>query len=115
MVKRGDIWWADLEEPRKSEPGYARPVLIIQSDAFTQSRLQTVLAVVLTSNLRRARDRGNVLLPAGRSGLSRDSVANVTQIVTLDKSFLLERCGNLGGGLMKRVEDGLRLVLGLGD
>ncbi len=115
MVKRGDVWWADLEEPRKSEPGYARPVLIIQSDAFSRSRLQTVLAVVLTSNLRRAMDRGNVLLPARRSGLSRDSVANVTQIVTLDKSFLLECCGHISAELMKRVDEGLRLVLNLKD
>lgn len=99
--------------PRASEPGYLHPVLVIQSDPFNQSAIQTVLVALLTSNLRRSKARGNVLIPATELGLAKDSVVNVTQIATLDKAYLVERCGNLDENLLKKVDEGLRLVMGL--
>ena len=96
-----------------SEPGYRRPVLVVQSDAFNRSRIQTVVTVVLTSNLRLVEAPGNVLVPAMTSGLPKDSVANVSQIITVDRTFLVELVGRLRGRLLSSIEDGLRLVLGL--
>jgi mRNA interferase MazF len=113
VIERGEVWWADLGEPEGSEPGYRRPVIIVQSDAFNRSRLRTVVAVVLMSNLRLVEAPGNVLVPAKASGLPKDSVANVSQVVTLDRDFLLERAGRLRGQPMKDLDSGLRLVLGL--
>ena len=112
-VERGQVWWADLEEPRGSEPGFRRPLLIVQDDAFNRSRIRTVVAVVVTSNLRLLDAPGNVLLPAKTSGLPKDSVANVSQVITLDRDFLVEPVGKIIGRMLKDVEDGLRLVLGL--
>ena len=111
MIARGEIWWADLEEPRGSAPGFRRPVVIVQSDAFNRSRIQTVLVVTVTSNLRLLDAPGNVLLPARTSGLSRDSVANVSQIVTLDRSVLTERVGQVAQPELASISRGLRLVL----
>lgn len=113
VVERGEVWWADLGEPDGSEPGYRRPVIIVQSDAFNRSRLRTVIAVVLMGNLRLLEAPGNVLIPAKASGLPKASVANVSQLVTLDRDFLLERAGRLRGQPMKDLESGLRLVLDL--
>lgn len=113
MTRRREIWWADLDDPRGSEPGYRRPVLIVQADAFNRSRLPTVLAVALTSNTRLIDAPGNVLLPARETGLPKDSVANVTQVVTLDETCLTERSGRLPPKRMARVDAGLRLVLDL--
>lgn len=113
VVHRGEIWWADLGEPDGSEPGFRRPVMIVQSDAFNQSRLRTVIAVVLTANLKLVDAPGNVLVPAKASGLSKDSVANVTQVITLDMDFLTENAGRVRGRLLKDIDNGLRLVLGL--
>ncbi len=113
VVERGSVWWAELPDPRGSEPGYRRPVLIVQADAYNRSYLPTVIAVVLTSNLHLMDAPGNVLVPAGASGLPRDSVANVTQTVTLDRDYLVEQAGRLPSTLMKTVGDGLRQVLGL--
>lgn len=110
---RGEVWWADLPAPQGSGPGFKRPVLIVQSDHFNRSRIQTVLAVVLTSNLRLVNAPGNVLLASSKSGLPKDSVANVSQIITIDKSSLLEMAGKLEAGPMAAVEDGLRVILGL--
>ena len=110
---RGDVWWADLPEPTGSEPGYRRPLLIVQSDTFNRSRLQTCVAVVLTANIRLVDAPGNVLIPARASGLPRDSVANVTQVITIDRGVLTERLGRLPKGLVNQVDDGLRLVLNL--
>lgn len=112
-VRRGEIWWADLNEPRGSEPGYRRPLLIVQDDGFNRSRISTVLAVVVTSNLRLVDAPGNVLIPAKAAGLPGDSVANVSQIVTLDREFLDERVGRLPTRYMAAVDAGLKLVLGL--
>ena len=113
VVQRGDVWWADLGEPRGSEPGIRRPLLVVQSDAFNRSRIGTVVAVVLTSNLRLLDAPGNVLVPRRASGLPRDSVANVSQIVTVDRDALAESAGTLGADLLSEVEAGLRLVLSL--
>jgi mRNA interferase MazF len=113
VVERGQIWWADLAEPAGSEPGFRRPLLIVQSDAFNRSRLRTVVAVVLTSNVRLLAAPGNVLIPAKVAGLPRDSVANVSQIITVDRGFLTEHVGRIRGQLLERVENGLRLVLDL--
>jgi mRNA interferase MazF len=113
VIRRGEIWWAGLPEPSASEPGYRRPVAIVQSDDFNRSRIRTVVAVVLTTNLRLEAAPGNVLLTARDTGLPRDSVVNVSQLVTLDKTFLTERVGRLSYGVMLLVEVGIRTVLDL--
>lgn len=113
VVRRGDIWWTSLPEPAGSMPGFRRPVAIVQSDAFNLSRINTVLAVVITSNLRLANAPGNVLLSAKNTGLSKDSVANVSQVVTVDRAFLTEQIGALPSDLLLQLEEGLRLVLSL--
>ena len=113
MILRGQIWWADLDDPKASEPGYRRPVLIVQSNEFNRSRINTVIAVALTSNLRLAEAPGNVHLSAKKSGLPKDSVANISQILTLDKAFLLHKAGELEEESMQAVEDGIRLILSL--
>lgn len=113
VVERGDIWWADLEEPSGSEPGFRRPILIVQSDAFNRSRLQTVIAVILTSTIGLVDAPGNVLMPSKATGLPKDSVANVSQIITVDRAFLTERVSRIRGQLLKDLDSGLRLVLAL--
>ena len=113
VIERGEVWWADLGEPDGSEPGYRRPVVIVQSDAFNRSRIRTVIAVVLMTNLRLVEAPGNVLLPAKATGLPKDSVANVSQVITVDRDFLLERAGRIRGQLLQDVDKGLRLVLAL--
>jgi mRNA interferase MazF len=113
VIERGQVWWAELAPPKGSEPGYRRPVLVVQDDAFNRSRIRTVIAVALSSNLRLVDAPGNVLIPAKSSGLPKDSVANVSQIITVDKDFLTEPAGRLRGEMLKNVESGLRLVLSL--
>ena len=110
-IQRGEIWWADLPEPRRSEPGYRRPVLVVQADSFNRSRIQTAIVAVITGNLELARAPGNVLLPARSTGLPRDSVVNVSQLLTLDRTFLTEHAGTLPMRLQGSVDEGLRLVL----
>lgn len=110
-MQRGDIWWADLPDPSGSAPSFRRPVLLIQADAFTQSRIATVIAIVLSSNLRLASAPGNVLVRASESGLPKDSVVNVSQIITIDKIVLDEYTGHLPDRLLIEVEQGIRLVL----
>jgi len=112
-MERGEIWWAELPDPTASEPGFRRPVVIVQSNTFNRSRIRTIIAVVLTSNLRLAEAPGNVLISASDSGLSKDSVANVSQVITVDRTFLTERCGRLPGHLIRSIDEGLRLVLSL--
>jgi mRNA interferase MazF len=112
-MKRGEIWWATLPAPSGSGPGYRRPILIVQSNDFNRSRIATIIAVVITSNTRLVQAPGNVLLPRKTSNLPRDSVANVSQLVTLDKRFLIERIGVLPQNYVEQVEAGLRLVLSL--
>ena len=113
VIQRGEIWWTSLPEPAGSEPGYRRPVLVLQSDDFNRSRIATVIVLVITSNTRLAQAPGNVFLPQKLTGLPKDSVANVSQIVTVDKGFLTDRIGVLPPNLMEQIEKGLRLVLHL--
>ena len=112
-MERGDIWWAQLPDPVASEPCFRRPVVIVQSNAFNRSRIRTAIAVVLTSNLRLAEAPGNVLLPASESGLPKDSVINVSQVITVDREFLTEKCGRVPLRLLRSIDEGLRLVLSL--
>ena len=113
MIRRGEIWWANLPPPVGSEPGFRRPVLVMQTDTFNQSGIATVVAVVFTSNLRLAGAPGNVLCRRQETGLSNDSVANVSQIVALDKRWFASRVSKVSPALLSEIEDGLRLLLGL--
>ena len=108
---RGEIWWAEISAPSGSEPGFRRPLLVVQADAFNTSRIATTVVVVLTSNLRLVEAPGNVLIPAEGSGLPKDSVANVSQLITVDKKILVDRVGKLPARFMRAVTDGLRIVL----
>jgi len=112
-MKRGEIWWASLPDPAGSGPGYRRPVLVIQSRPFNESRIATVVVAVITTNLAVGEAPGNVRLAKSASGLPKPSVANVSQIITIDKSVLTEKVKSLPGALMQRIDDGLRLVLAL--
>lgn len=112
-MRRGEIWWATLPEPNGSGPGYRRPVLIVQADAFNRSQIATVVVAVVSSNLPLAEAPGNVLVKAKRSGLPRDSVVNVSQLLTLDRGLLTQKMKSLGGMEMAQVEHGLRMVLDL--
>ena len=111
MIKRGEVWWADLGDPRGSEPGYIRPVLIISDNRYNASRLQTVTIVVMSTNTRLAELPGNVFVPSSVSGLPHDSVANVTQIATVDREALTDRTGHLPDWVLEQVGDGVRLAL----
>ena len=110
---RGEIWWASLSEPAGSEPGYRRPVLIIQADEFNQSNIRTVVCAAFTSNLGLARAPGNVHLPARASGLPKPSVVNVSQLLSVDKRRLTNRIKSLDAKRMLLIDEGLRLVLNL--
>lgn len=113
MIRRGEIWWASLPEPQGSEPGYRRPLVIVQADTFNRSGIRTVIGVVLTTNLQLANAPGNVLLESRRTGLPRDCVANVSQMITADRGVLTERVGALPVSLLEKIEAGLRQVLDL--
>jgi len=112
VIAQGEIWWADLGEPLGSEPGFRRPVIVVQGDSFNRSRISTVVCVPLTSNLRWAGAPGNVALGTDITGLPKDSVANVSQLVTLDKTSLTERVGSLPDGKIELILAGIDLVLG---
>jgi len=112
VISQGDVWWADLPEPAGSGPGFRRPVVVVQADTFNQSALQTAVCVALTSNTRWADAPGNVLLTARATGLPRDSVANVSQIVTLDRATLSERVGRVSRSKLELVLGGIELMLG---
>jgi mRNA interferase MazF len=111
-IRQGDIWWADLAGPVGSAPGYRRPVVVIQCDALNRSRLATVVCVPLTSQLEWADAPGNVLLSKKITGLSKDSVANVSQVATVDKSFLVEYIGQLSAKTFPVVLAGIDIILG---
>lgn len=112
-MNRGDIWWARLPEPFGSEPGFHRPVLIIQSDRLNRSRISTVVAAAITRSLRLRSAPGNLYLPQGTGGLSHDSVVNVSQLVTLDRRRLSNPIGHIPPAMLRELDDGLRLVLAL--
>jgi len=112
VISQGEIWWADLPAPSGSSPGFRRPVVIVQGDGLNRSRIATVICVPLTSNIRWAEAPGNVLLSTRSTGLPKESVANVSQIVTLDKSLLTERAGKLAKQTLALVLSGIDVVLG---
>lgn len=112
-MRRGEIWWAELPVPGGSEPGYRRPVLVVQSDDFNRSRIRTVLALAITTNLNLAAAPGNVSLARRATALRKRSVINVSQVVTLDKRFLARRIDRVSDAVLEEVEEGLRLVLGI--
>jgi mRNA interferase MazF len=112
-VKRGEVWWASLGEPRGSEPGYQRPIVIISANAFNRSAIQTVIVTVVTSNLRLVEAPGNFSVSKEDSGLSKESVVNVSQLLTLDKSFLVEKIKTLPKKKILSLNEGIKLSLGL--
>jgi mRNA interferase MazF len=110
-IAQGEIWWADLAEPVGSEPGYRRPVIVVQGDPLNRSRIATTVVAPLTSNMEWAGAPGNVSLPAELTGLTRDSVANVSQIVTLDRKALTERVSKLPRNKMDLIISGIDIVI----
>lgn len=112
-MRRGEIWWAAVPAPSGSGPGFRRPVLIVQSNPFNESRIATVIVAVVTSNLGLAEAPGNVRISKSDSGLSKPSVVNVSQVLTLDRKLLTKCVRPLSGDALRRVDEGLRLVMGL--
>ncbi len=113
VIRRGQLYWLDLGQPRGSGPGYERPAIVIQDDNFNKTKLKTVVVALLTTNLRIANMDGNVLLTPRPGGLEKLSVVNVTQIYTVDKSDLIELIGIATRSEMEQVDRGLKLVLSL--
>ena len=112
VISQGEVWWADIGEPIGSAPGFRRPVIVIQSDAVNRSRIGTVVCVPLTSNLKWANAPGNVLLKCALTGLPKDSVANVSLVVSLDRDQLTERSGRLPRRQLEAILSGLDVILG---
>ena len=112
-MKRGELWWAALPAPAGSAPGYRRPVVIVQANPLNESRIATVMAVAVTSNLALADAPGNVRMTRSESGLSKASVVNVSQVVTIDRTLVTQRIRALPGDVMRAVDEGLRMVLAL--
>lgn len=112
-MKRGDVWWADLGEPRGSQPAFRRPIILVQDDLLTESQLATVMIVPMTTNLQRAVAAGNVLLQPKETGLPVASVALVCQVMTIDKAWLSDQAGTLSRRAVRLIDSGLRLALGL--
>ncbi len=112
-MNRGEIWWASLEDPKGSEPGFRRPVVVISSNDFNLSKIKTVLVAVVTSNLRLSDAPGNFELSKKGSGLSRASVVNISQLITIDKLFLTDKVGKLTNKQIEQLNDGLKLVLSI--
>ncbi len=113
MITRGSIYWADLGDAIGSRPAKRRPVLVVSSDPYNQSKLATIVVAAITTNTSLAAIPGNVFLPLGVSGLTRDSVVNVTALATLNKTDLSKQSGVVPLSLMNDVERGLKRVLGL--
>ena len=111
---RGEVWWADLGIPVGREPGFRRPVVIIQDDAFNRSRINTTIVTVITSNLNLSDAPGNVYLESNETGLPKDGVVNISQIVTIDKQRLMEKVCMLPPSSMSEIEYGIKTVLNIG-
>ena len=112
-MRRGEVWWAELDAPGGSEPAGRRPVLVVQADSFNASRIDTVLVAVITTNMRMAEPPGNVRIPRRTAGMVTESVVNVSQVATIDKDALVKRAGRMPTSLMAEIDAGLRLVLEL--
>ena len=113
MIRRGDIWWAELADPRGSESGFRRPVVVVQADSFNRSQIGTVVVAAISSNLDLAEAPGNVAVSRRDSRLPRNSVVNVSQLLTLDRRFLAKRVSHLPGQVIEEIDSGLRLILSL--
>ena len=111
VINQGDVFWVELEEPSGSEPGYRHPHVVIQNNVFNQSRINTVVVCVLTSNLKRAEAPGNILLEKGEANLPKQSIVNISQIFTVDKQALDEKIGTLSLKRVRQILDGLDLLL----
>ena len=112
VVAQGEVWWADLADPVGSAPGFRRPVVVVQADALNRSQLPTVVCIVMTSNLHWSGAPGNIVVRAEQTGLNRDSVVNVSQVVTIDKRQLTERVGRLSKRHMEAIFSGIDLIMG---
>lgn len=110
-IRQGDVYWVDFGTPRGSEPGFRHPHVVIQNNVFNASRINTVLVCALTSNLKWAKAPGNILLKKGEGNLPKDSVINVSQIETIDKSFLIEKIGALSPSRVRQIIEGIRLLI----
>lgn len=110
-IRQGDVYWIDLDDPGGSEPGYHHPHVVVQNNLFNVSKIGTVVVCALTSNLKRAEAPGNVLLEKGEANLKKDSVVNVTQLVTVDKSDLIEQIGTLSPTRVRQIVDGIKLLI----
>lgn len=111
VINQGDVFWLDLGEPLGSEPGYKRPYVVVQNNLFNQSRINTVVVCVVTSNLKRGTAPGNVLLQKGEANLPKPSVVNISQLVTVDKSRLIDKIGQLSSERIEQILDGINLLL----
>ena len=112
-MKKGEVWWASLGDPRGSEPGFKRPVIIVSANEFNKSTIKTVIVAVITSNLRLAEAPGNFSVSKKDSGLAKESVVNISQLLTLDKSFLVEKSKKIPELKLIRLNEGLKLVLSI--
>jgi mRNA interferase MazF len=112
VISQGEVWWADLGEPLGSGPGYRRPVVVVQCDSLNRSRIGTIVCVPLTSNLRWALAPGNVRLPTHSTGLPKESVANVSQILSVDRDLLLSRVSKLSANKLQLLFSGIDTILG---
>jgi mRNA interferase MazF len=110
-VKRGEVWWASLPAPTGSGPGFRRPVVVVQSNPFNESRIGTVIAAAITSDVALGDAPGNVRISKSDSGLAKPSVVNISQIITIDRALLVQRVRSLSSDAMRKVDEGLRLVL----
>lgn len=110
-IKQGDIFWLDLGMPRESEPGYRHPHIVIQNNIFNESKINTVVVCALTSNIKRASAPGNVLLKKGEGNLPKDSAVNISQIITVNKSDLVEKIGSLSPAKVKQIIEGVKLLI----
>ncbi len=110
-IKQGDIFWVDLDFPKGSGPGYRHPHVVIQNNVFNESKINTVVVCALTSNLKRSKAPGNVLIRKGEGNLKKDSVVNISQIITVDKSDLVERIGSLSPSRVKEIIEGVKLLI----
>ena len=111
VINQGDVFWVELEIPSGSEPGYRHPHVVIQNNIFNQSKINTVVVCVLTSNLKRAKAPGNILLSKGEANLDKQSVVNISQIITVDKNNLLEKIGTLSLSRVNQILDGVKLLI----
>ncbi len=111
VIRQGDVFWVDLGPPSGSAPGFRHPHVVIQNDVFNKSKINTVVVCALTSNLKRAKAPGNVLISKGEAGLKKDSVVNISQVITVDRSDLSEKIGSLSPSSIKHIIEGVKLLI----